>query len=292
MLIVVVYHYVRAVFGYPFPGIHGVTPFALEAQLRLLGRVGEFVSISQIGDAVSGAASLPNTWPIAQRAVSTVHKIHLLLAHVPPATLSELLDTQARRDALEVRLGTQPAEAAANYPWDSRERAELKYFLNHQLAPAAKDQLIGACFSQVFGDDETVFSRDLYMNVEQLQGLAARGYLGTHGDRHLPLGHISRAAIQNDVRLSLDQLAGWTGVRPFALSYPFGSLEASTLEAGAVAADLGVRLAFTVERAANVDLNRPLHLARFDCNDLPGGRQPCFAADSLFEQAPPARWYR
>ena len=302
MLIVVVYHYVRAVFGYPFPGIHGVTPFALEAQLRLLGRVGEFVSISQIGDAVSGATSLPrsaflvtfddglreqldhalpvldelgvpgvffvNTWPIANRAVSSVHKIHLLRAHTPPAVLCGMLHAEARRQGLEslwdVESGeAQVGEAQVKYPWDPPESAQLKYFLNHQLAPAAKDQLIGACFSQVFGDDETVFSRDLYMNVEQLQGLAARGYLGTHGDRHLPLGHISRAAIQNDVRLSLDQLAGWTGVRPFALSYPFGSLEASTLEAGAVAADLGVRLAFTVERAANVDLNRPLHLARF-----------------------------
>jgi len=69
-------------------------------------------------------------------------------------------------------------------------------------------------------------------------------------------------------------------------------LEASTLQAVAAAAEAGVRLAFTIERAANVDFCRPMHLARFDCNDLPGGKQPRFAAASLFEQVPPARWYR
>ena len=85
---------------------------------------------------------------------------------------------------------------------------------------------------------------------------------------------------------------GWTGVRPFLLSYPFGSLDDSTMEAGMAVAACGVQLAFTMERAANVDLSRPLHLARFDCNDLPGGKQPCFHAESLFQTAPPARWHR
>src|SRR6266513_5653360 len=157
MLIVVVYHYVRAVFGYPFPGIHGVTPFALEAQLRLLGRVGEFVSISQIGDAVSGAASLPEravlvtfddglreqidhalpildrlgipavffvtTAPLARHIVNSVHQIHLLRAYTPPAQLRAVLYEETRRQGIAVRVG-EPAEASVSYPWDSPETAQ------------------------------------------------------------------------------------------------------------------------------------------------------------------------
>ena len=326
MLIVVNYHYVRPHFEHRFPGIHGVTASELRTQLELLGTLGKFVSAAQIRDAVQGSGSLPargflitfddglreqidfalpvldrlgipalffvNTWPIANRGVSTVHKIHLLRAHTPPTVFCALLHTEARRQGLEVRWEVEPAEAAVKYPWDPPEGAQLKYFLNHQLAPEVKDSLIAPCFRHVFGDDEAAISGVLYMDVEQLRMLGGRDYLGTHGDQHLPLGRLPRAAVQDNLRMSLERLVGWTGVRPFALSYPFGSLETSTVEAGAVAAELGVQLGFTMERAANVDLSRPLHLARFDCNDLPGGREPCFAVESLFEDVPPARWLR
>jgi peptidoglycan/xylan/chitin deacetylase (PgdA/CDA1 family) len=325
MLIVVTYHYVRPRFAHGFAGIHGVTVSALQAQLQLLGTLGEFVTASQVREAVRGGSPLPrrallvtfddglreqvdhalpvldglgipavffvNTGPIANDAVSTVHKIHLLRAHLPPAEFAALVYAQARSEGIEESLA-DPAQAASSYPWDAPEDAQLKHLLNHQLPPGVADALVARCFRLVFGQDEPAASRALYMDMEQLRMLGARGYLGSHGDRHLPLGRLPWAAAHENVRTSLDLLAGWTGVRPFALSYPYGSLHASTLEAGDAAAAAGVQVAFTMERAANVDLRRPLHLARFDCNDLPGGRQPCFVGESLFESAPRAQWYR
>ncbi len=324
-LIAVTYHYVRPRFEQPYPGVHGITPSALEYQLRLLGEVGEFVSISQVRDAVRGGRALPphaclvtfddglrehmdhalpvidrlgipatffvNTRSIAHRTVNPVHQIHLLRAYTPPAQLRALLQEETGRCGLEVHVGDD-VDATAAYPWDAPESAQLKYFLNHRLAVETRDALIGPCFRARFGDDETSISRDLYMDIEQLRALGARVYLGTHGDRHLALGRLSQAAAREDVRVSLDLLAEWTGVRPFALSYPYGTRETATLQAQAAVAAEGVDLAFTTERAANVDLSKPLQLARFDCNDLPGGRQPCVRADVLFETAPPARWHR
>jgi peptidoglycan/xylan/chitin deacetylase (PgdA/CDA1 family) len=324
-LIVVNYHYVRPCFEHPFPGIHGITPSALEAQLQLLKQVGEFVSLSQVRDAAGNGGKLPrcaflitlddglreqvevalpvldrlgvpaaffvNTSAIAHHTVTPVHKSHLLRAYTPPEHLNALLHTEARRLGLDMRLG-DPADATAIYPWDAPDGAQLKYFLHHRLAPEVGDALIAACFRARFGDDEASVSRELYMSVAQVRMLGARGYLGTHGDRHVPLGCISRAAVREDVRMSLDWLAEWSGVRPFALSYPFGSYEASNSGASAGVADEGVELAFTTERAANVDLDRPLHLARFDCNDLPGGKQPGYSVESLFDAAPAARWHR
>jgi peptidoglycan/xylan/chitin deacetylase (PgdA/CDA1 family) len=326
MLIVANYHYVRPRFEHRFPGIHGVTMSAFEAQLQLLGRVGQFVSASQTRDAVRGAAPLParallvtfddglreqveyalpvldrlgipalffvNTRPIAERVVSPVHKIHLLRAHTPPAVFSALVHAEARHRGLEISRAVDPADAAANYPWDSPETAQLKFFLNHRLTADARDALIDPCFRQHFGDDEAAISRELYMDIEQVRALSARGYLGTHGDRHLVLGRISRSVARHDIQVSLDRLVSWTAVRPFALSYPCGSSEKSTLNAGASAADLGLELAFTSERAANFDLRQSLYLARFNCNDVPGGARPLFTVDSLFQDAPPARWHR
>jgi peptidoglycan/xylan/chitin deacetylase (PgdA/CDA1 family) len=233
-----------------------------------------------------------NTGPIAKHVISPVHQIHLLRACMPPAEFCALLHAEARRQGLEVSWGVEPAEAAASYPWDPPETAQLKFFLNHTLASDVRNALIAPCFRQVVGDDEGAISRALYMDIEQLHALGARGYLGTHGDRHLVLGRLSRGVARHDIQISLDRLGSWTGVRPFALSYPCGSSESSTLDAGTLAADLGIELAFTSERAANFDLNQSMYLARFNCNDLPGGARPLFAVESLFEDAPPARWHR
>ena len=324
-LIVANYHYVRPCFDQPFPGIHGITPSALEDQLGLLGTAGEFVSLSHVQAAAQGGAPLPprallvtfddglreqidhalpvldrlgipavffaNTRPIACHTVTSVHQIHLLRAYTAPAQLRTLLQEEARRFGLEVRVDEHP-EAAASYPWDPPESAQLKYFLNHSLTPETRDALIAPCFQARFGQDEASLSHDLYMDAQQLCILGARDYLGTHGDRHLPLGRVPQAEAREDVRVSLDLLGQWTGARPFALSYPFGTFETVTLEAQAAAAAEGVELGFTAERAANIDLSRPLQLARFDSNDLPGGKQPCLDGMALFETAPSARWYR
>jgi hypothetical protein len=53
-----------------------------------------------------------------------------------------------------------------------------------------------------------------------------------------------------------------------------------------------VELAFTMERAANVELAAPLFLGRFDTNDLPGGKSPVVAVPALFEAPPAATWHR
>ena len=324
-LIVPNYHYVRPCFNQPFPGIYGITPAALEQQLRVLGKTGEFVSLSQVRTAAQGGPALPprallvtfddglreqvdhalpvldrlgipavffvTTAPLARHIVNSVHQIHLLRAYTPPAQLRAVLYEETRRQGIAVQVG-EPAEASVSYPWDSPETAQLKYFLNHALPPEVRDALVAPCFEARFGDAGLAICRDLYMDVEQLRTLAARGYLGSHGDRHLPLGRLAPAAAQEDVGLSLDLLAEWTGVRPVALSYPFGTFETVTLEAQGAVAAAGIELAFTAERAANIDLSRPLQLARFDSNDLPSGKQPCVDAAALFETAPRAQWYR
>ena len=56
--------------------------------------------------------------------------------------------------------------------------------------------------------------------------------LGTHGHEHLPLGMLDQVAQRRCVRESVRSLEEWTGVAPFALSYPYGSLPACSRYSG------------------------------------------------------------
>ncbi len=326
MLIAVNYHYVRPAFDAPYPGIHGVTPEALASQLALLASAGELVSAEQVRAAVAGRTPLPerailvtfddglreqydyalpvvrrlggdaicfvNTAPIATGTISPVHKLHLTRAHVPPDVLPRLVERHARRLGLEGKLHAAGPQAELQYPYDPPEAAHLKYALNFVLTPAESARLVGRCFDEVFEGREREMSAALYMDVEQLRSLAVLGALGTHGHEHLPLGLLSRSAARAAIARSVACLHDWTGQRPVALSYPYGSADACAPWVGRLAARCGIAYAFTMERAANHDLAQPLQLARFDCNDLPGGRHARFTIETMFAEAPHRTWFR
>jgi|SRR5882762_3522242 len=327
MLIVVNYHYVRPVFDAPYPGIHGVTPEQLDAQLRLLGEAGEFVSAERVRKAIRGTAHLPrqavlvtfddglreqfvhalpvlrrlgvpavffvNTHPIAHGAVSAVHQIHLLRSHVGSERFEELLDRAARaRPGAVARRAASDGAAGRQYRYDTPADARLKYLLNFQLAREDRDALVRWCFRVVFGHDEASASARLYMDTTQIRELGEEGAVGTHGHEHVPLSQLSRSAVAHSVRESVELLTQWLGHRPYALSYPYGSYEACSREAAAGVADADVEFAFTMERAGNADLAHAFHLARFDCNDVPGGKCAGLAIADLFERVPVRQWHR
>ena len=323
MLIAVNFHYVRPSFDSPYPGIHGITPEQLRSQLELLGGAGSFISPEQVREAVRGGAPLPqrsilvtfddglreqvenampvlealgvpalflvNTAPVAQGRMSAVHQIHLLRSSLPPREFSERLDRHARAQGIELDLDRAESERH-QYCYDPPEVGRLKYLLNFILPPDSRDRLVQACFDEMFPGQEAEISRGLYMGLDQLRMLGSQGLLGTHAHEHLPLGQLPPARAEELVRLSVEHLEAWTGRRPFALSYPYGAPASCPAALAGIAADLGIDFALTMERAGNPGLARPHHLARFDCNDLPGGSRPLFDAGTLFESVPEAVW--
>lgn len=326
MLVAVAYHYIRPRFDHPYPGIHGITPAQFEAQLKELARLGEFVSAGQLRDAVRGTANLPaaalfvtfddglmeqfehalpvldrlgipavffvNTAPIADQSVLAVHKIHLLRASMAPPDFVALLKAQAQHRGIRLPSMPSAADSTAVYPYDSPEAAGLKYLLNFQLQDAQRNDLVAACFTERFGAAESSISATLYMGRSHVRALADRGYLGTHGHAHVPLGLIPSDAMRADLAISLDLLTRWGGSRPFALGYPYGTEASCTSEVGAGAFALGVELGFTMERAGNQDLRAPLYLGRYDCNDLPGGKRPRFTRAHRLGDVAHAGWGR
>jgi peptidoglycan/xylan/chitin deacetylase (PgdA/CDA1 family) len=202
-----------------------------------------------------------------------------------------MLCEQAQKQGVNLEFDTDPGKATVQYLYDTPEAAQLKYLLNFTLSGDERDKLVDSSFQSFFPKQEASMSRKIYMSFEQIHELATNGAIGTHAHEHLPLGLLSNASILDNIRLSLARLESWTGQKPFALSYPYGSKEACSAETGRMAETLGIHFAFTMERAANPDLTRPLFLARFDNNDLPGGKASKWTAEDLFQEVPHATWY-
>lgn len=324
MLIGIGYHYVRPSFDLPHPGIFGLTTAEFKAQLELLGRHGEFVGLGLLRRALAGEASLPerawlvsfddglreqfehalpvldelripavffaNTLPLAEKRPLLVHMTHLLRANVAPATLKNVIGEVATELGISLQ-EVDSARAVHQYGYDTREAAELKYLLNFLLPVTDRDRVVEQCFDQLLGWDRAEVSAALYMDCEQLMELAARDFLGSHTHSHRPLGTLEEAEIRREIGRSLDYLEAWTGVRVDSLGYPYGSRETCTPAVGRLAAELGIRLGFTMERAAIDDYSQPLFLPRCAPNDLPGGNATRWPADRVFEDIPLSVWY-
>lgn len=325
MLIAANFHYIRPRFEYPYDGIHGVTTDQFRAQLELLAGQGPFVSAADVRAAVQGDRPLPercwlvtlddglkeqheHAWPIlrrlgipaifyvttdpiANRRVTSVHKIHLLRATVAPQKVLEALVQHARR----LGIGLEPVDAATaarQYPYDRPEAARLKYLLNFALAFADRDRLVEACVDELLGWNEGEVSARLYMSESEVRDLAAAGCVGTHAHEHLPLGLLPEAEVTRQIRTSVELIERWSGHRPYTLSYPYGSLEACSAPAAEAARKQGMEFAITMERAGNGRLDRPLFLARCACNDLPGGSSPRWELERIFQDVPSSAWHR
>ncbi len=325
MLVAVNFHYIRESFDTPYPGIHGITPGQLADQLRLLGQLGEFVSPAQIRDVVRGAGELParalivtiddglreqyefawpilaelripalffiNTRPIEEQIVSAVHQIHMLRANMPPAEFVERLREKATARGIELPENADEQRAADQYKYDAPEIRRLKYLLNFTLDRESRDAIVGEMFDEFFTRPQCQLSAELYMDRQQIAELGQRQFIGNHAHEHLPIGQLPRAEMRRQLSRAQDLLSEWAGYRPFALSYPYGSQVATGMEAATIAREEGVEYAFTMERAGNASLAKPLHLARYDNNDVPGGKSARFAADELFERAPDRTWF-
>ena len=324
MLIAVNYHYLRPAGEPAHAAIHPTTPGELVRQVDRLARCGTFVSAADIVDALDGRRPLPprallltfddglaeqfaygwpvlvalgvpavffaNTAPLVERRLAGVHRIHFLRAHCGPDVLRS-----AVRGA-PPQCGPQEAaamreRAVAHYRYDDPDTAELKYLLNFVLDPEERDRRLAGLFAEALGRDESEAATALYMDWDALGALAAAGCLGCHTHRHLPLGRLAPEVAEAEVADSMRLLTERTGVRPAGISYPYGSKDACGPVVADAAARAGCRFGFTMERAGNRDLRRPLLLARIDHNDAPGGKAARWTTDDLFDAIGASRWW-
>ena len=325
MIISIAYHYIRPCFKQPYPGVFGLTPEEFAGQLKILSQYGEFISQERLQNALYNNEELPekgwlisfddglreqyeyalpildemaipamffvNTSPLADKKILYVHMTHLLRSNVAPAELVAHIYSIADKNDITIT-EVDSLKAVKQYCYDNTEVAELKYLLNFSLSQKDRDFIIEKCFASLLSWDNEEVSNSLYMSKAQMKELASRGYLGAHTHSHRPLATLNKETVQEEITKCVSYIESWTGKTVDTLGYPYGSKIACSVEVAQIASDLGVNMAFTMERAGIDDKTNPLLIPRCAPNDLPGGNKPIWKVEDLFQEVPSSSWYQ
>jgi peptidoglycan/xylan/chitin deacetylase (PgdA/CDA1 family) len=300
MLTAINYHYIRENFDSKYPSIFGITPHAFKKQLHLMLNEGDFLHPNDIindseailrsknnyllvtfddglkeqvnfGLTILDEINIPaiffvNSLNFEEKKVSTVHKIHLLRSVIDARTLHKKVNEGFNIDFSELDRN----KAQSIYRYDDKASAELKYILNFKLSFAEQELIVKSLFDNYF--DEVSVLEELYMSHQNLIDLSKKKYLGSHTHNHYPLGLTDSETIKFELEYSKSYLENLTHSKINIVSYPYGTDETCTNEVAKIAKDCGYKLGFTTKRGNNTGDENNLLLKRFDCNDVPGGK--------------------
>lgn len=301
MLTISNYHYIREDFSSPYPSIFGVTPNGFKQQLKLLKNQYESVTPSELLNhtddilkskdnyffvtfddglkeqfelalPILDELSIPavffaNSRNYEEKRMSTVHKIHLLRSKLAPSKLIQEITRFKQTISLSE---TDAKHAQSVYIYDDKESAALKYLLNFKMDFKIQEELMATIFDNYF--DENQILQELYMTENQIIELSRMNYLGSHTHNHFPVGLLKANEMQFELEHSKAFFENLTNTKIEMVAYPYGSPEACTEEVATTAKKIGYKLGFTTKRGMNTNQNNHLLLNRFDCNDLPGGK--------------------
>lgn len=303
MLTVSNYHYIRDDFTTPYPSIFGVTPTFFREQLLAIKEIGKYITPQELleheeeiikssdnyvlitfddglkeqflkakpilDDLGIKALFFINSVNFIEKEVTLVHKIHLLRSQMSTSAFFDILK-KFDTDGKTILSEKEKEQAIVHYNYDDQETAYLKFTLNFKLSVQEQHRLIEAIFNAHFDTKKMV--DELYMSETQLKELAVTGMLGNHTHSHVPLGYMNVDEIYKEFVTSKNYLEQLTNQTIPFVSYPYGSKEACASPVEEMARKTGHQLGFTMERNINTGNENSLLLKRFDCNDLPLGK--------------------
>jgi peptidoglycan/xylan/chitin deacetylase (PgdA/CDA1 family) len=207
------------------------------------------------------------------RRVLDVNKIQCVLAVSPDvAALVAAIEAAveaAHDDGPAPTIAELRARCWQRSRWDPEPVVYVKRLLQHVLPERIRRPLVDTLFAERVSRDERSFADELYMSVEELRDLRARGMMvGAHGDRHLRLPTLGDEEQRREIDGAL-RLLDVVGVprRRFTYCYANGEHDARSV---ARLRALGCAIAFTTRPdLAHLISAEALTLPRLDANDLP-----------------------
>lgn len=311
-LTVVMYHYVRDLKNSRFPEIKGCDVRFFKEQVQYIKRHYNPVTIEQVLDSYNGGSKLPDhailltfddayadhftyAFPIlvhekiqgvffppvkavTEHTVLDVNKVHFILASTPIEKMPQLLgelERMVKENTVEYNLESfekyYEQYAVANR-FDTKEVVLVKRLLQVALPEDLRNKMASELFEKAVGMDEAMFSRELYMSIDQIKCMVDCGmHIGSHGYDHYWLGSLSKEKQEFEISKSIEFIK-MVGGNPnnWTIGYPYGNYNEDTIT---LLKKHGCRMGFTT-RVAVADLEEDgddalYKLPRLDVNDLP-----------------------
>ncbi|WP_211231459.1 polysaccharide deacetylase family protein [Paenibacillus harenae] len=304
---IIMYHYVRELPYTRFPRIKGLLTSEFKSQLDYMAKHYKFVTMQQCLDAVYHGAELPNNaalltfddayidhftnvFPILndrgiqgcffppasvvmQHKVLDVNKIHFILAAADNLDLLirnvyAALDEYRDLFQLDSNAYYFNKLAIANR-FDPKEIIFVKRLLQRELPAGARAAIVDQLFKHYVSSDEAAFSRELYMDMDQIGCLARNGmYIGGHSFSHSWLNTLTHIDQEIEIDLTVEFLRK-TGcdTNSWVMCYPYGGYNESLIE---VLKSRGCVMGLTTKVGiAALSTDNAFKLERLDTVDLP-----------------------
>jgi len=220
---------------------------------------------------------------ITENTVLDVNKIHFIIeqTHYQPQNIAALIDeikqlmNEAQSQYQLLPFDQYFNRLAVASRFDCREIVFIKRLLQVGLPEALRSAITQQLFEKYVLHNEITeqaFSRELYMNVDQMRCMAQCGmHIGAHGYDHYWLGSLPREKQEFEIQQSVAFIKSIGGdVTNWTICYPYGNYNETTID---LCKQYGCKLGLTTE----VDLadtttpepNAPYRVPRLDTNDLP-----------------------
>lgn len=304
------YHYVRDLKNSRYPHIKGLDIAQFKEQIDYLIKHYHVITMEEVIHSVDNQVGLPdksvlltfddaysdhfiNVFPILDKhkiqgsfyppskailenTVLDVNKIHFILASVDDKLnlindLKELLKVNQDEFKLE-DFEYYYKKLAQPFRFDTKDVIFFKRLLQVELVEELRIKLINTLFEKYIGVSESAFSKELYMNKEQLKHMLRSGHhIGNHGYNHFWWSSLNKEEMSQELDLSIDFLKelgidmnNWTAC------YPYGSYDNQSIE---MLEKRGCKLALTTEvEIATTKKDSRFIMPRLDTNDIPKNR--------------------
>jgi len=271
-LTIIMYHYVRDLKNSRFPEIKGLDINFFKEQVAYLKKHYHFVTAEQVIAAFKKEENLPskavlltfddayvdhftNVFPIlehhkiqgcfyppvkaiTEHSVLDVNKIHFILAAIPKNEFNHLLDkikhflVQYREEYNLQSYEYYFEKLAIANRFDPKEVIFVKRLLQVELPEKLRNIISSQLFTEAVKMDEETFSRELYMNKDQMRCMVDCGmHVGSHGYDHYWLGSLPKDKQNEEIQQAIHFIQEIGGdINNWTMCYPYGNYNDDTID--------------------------------------------------------------
>ena len=301
----VMYHYVRDIEDSRYPLIKGLSTVDFIKQIEYLHKMYRIISMEEVIYSIDNNRTLPNNSvvltfddgyidhylnvfpvldrlgiqgsffipvrPVVERIVLNDNKIQFILSSSDDS-MSVINDIKnlLKKDSYFIDdFDNYYKKIAIPSSYDSGDIIFIKRMLQTELPEGIRNKIVDKLFNKYVGVKESVFSKELYVNEEQVNHMRRNNmHIGIHGYNHYWWSKMDRVQLEKEIDLSLDFISeigmdmdNWTAC------YPHGSYDKQVVD---VLEEKGCKLALTIEDGvARVSQKSRFLLPRIDTINIP-----------------------